>query len=178
MRIRLIGVFFLLLPVVLGLPVWASSALRLDFDRLVMESDRVVEATLTGRTSEWASDNRRIYTTFNFETGEDIAGTGPGTFEVVQPGGQVGRWAQIAHGYPTFQKGDRVILFLEEVPQGYRVVGMSQGVFGFYQDEKNDAIHQKIEGLHFPGDRGQPIVIDRVEAYRRIRELFAARRAP
>ena len=138
----------------------------------------MVEATVTGRHSAWGSDNRRIYTTFTFETNSDIAGTGPARFIVVQPGGRVGRLAQITHGYPTFNTGDRVILFLGEVVKGYQVTGLSQGVFGFYTDDRNDVIHQKLEGLHFPGDHGWPIVMDRREAYQRIRKLFEERRAP
>ena len=177
MRKRVVGLVLLLVSAG-SLPLLASSALRLTFDQLVIESDRVVEATVTGRTSAWASDNRRIYTTFTFETRSDIAGTGPGGFAVVQPGGQVGRWAQITHGYPNFRKGDRVIMFLEEVNRGYRVVGLCQGVFGYFADDSNDVIHQKLEGLHFPDDHGWPIVMDRQEAFKRIRTLFAQRRVP
>lgn len=172
MRNRAVAVLFLLFLAVLSLPAGASSAFRLSFDQLVSESDRVVAATVTGRSSAWASDNRRIYTTFTFETREDIAGNGPGRFVIVQPGGRVGRWAQITHGYPTFKAGDRVILFLQKAVAGYQVVGMSQGVFGFYTDEHNDVIHQKIEGLHFPGGHDWPMVLDRAEACRRIRLLF------
>jgi hypothetical protein len=174
MRIRVVGLVLLLVSAV-SLPLLASSALRLTFNELVLESDRVVEATVTSRHSAWASDNRRIYTTFTFETHSDIAGTGPARFIVVQPGGQVGRLAQITHGYPTFHQGDRVILFLGKVVKGYQVIGLSQGVFGFYRDENNDVIHQKLEGLQFPGNSGWPIVMDRREAFERIRELFDQR---
>ncbi len=160
------------------LPVLASSARRLTFDELIIASDRVVEATVTGEIAAWASDNRRIYTTFTFETQSNIAGTGDKRFDVVQPGGKVGRWAQITHGYPNLRKGDRVILFLEEVPRGYRVVGLCQGVFGYFTDKSNDVIHQKLEGLHFPKDHGWPMVMDRLQAFERIRTLFAKRRAP
>lgn len=177
MRNRVVGLVLLLVSAV-SLPLLASSALRLSFDELVRESDRVVEATVTGRHSAWASDNRRIYTTFTFEAHSEIAGSGPSRFIVIQPGGQVGRLAQIIHGYPTFQVGDRVVLFLEEVVKGYQVIGLSQGVFGFYQDDSNDVIHQKLEGLHFPGNNGWPIVMDRREALDRIRKIFDERHAP
>jgi len=177
MRNRLVGLILLLVSAV-SLPLLASSALRLSFDQLVLESDRVVEATVTGRSSAWASDNRRIYTTFTFETHNDIAGNGPSKFVVIQPGGRVGRLAQITHGYPNFKEGDRVILFLEEVVKGYQVIGLSQGVFGFYQDESNDVIHQKLQGLSFPGNNGWPIVMDRREAFDRIRRVFKERHAP
>lgn len=177
MRKRVVGLALLLVSV-LSLPLLASSAWRLTFDQLVQASDRVVEATLAEHSSAWASDGRRIYTTFTFETGNDIAGCGPERFTVVQPGGRVGRWAQITHGYPTFRAGDRVILFLEESGRDYRVVGMSQGVFGYYVDDSNDVIHQKLEGLHFPGDHAWPIVLDRLEAFKRIRMLFAQRWVP
>jgi hypothetical protein len=173
MRKLVVGLVLLLVSAA-SLPLLASSALRLSFDDLVRESDRVVEATVTGRQSAWASDNRRIYTTFTFETHSDIAGTGPARFVVIQPGGQVGRLAQITHGYPAFNRGDRVVLFLRKVVKGYDVIGLSQGVFGFHRD----VIHQKLEGLDFPGDHGRPIVLDRREAFDRIRRVFAERRAP
>lgn len=160
------------------LPVLASSARRMTFDELVFGSDRVVEATLKGMSSAWAPDNRRIYTTYTFEAHSDIAGTGDKRFVIVQPGGRVGRWAQITQGYPTFRRGDRVILFMRKVSNSFRVIGLSQGVFGSYKDSKNDVIHQKLEGLHFPGDHGWPIVMDRREAFERIRSIFKSRRAP
>jgi len=177
MRKRLVGLVLLLVSAG-SLPILASTARRLTFDQLVQASERVVEATLAERSSKWASDGRRIYTTFTFDTGKNIAGSGPDRFTVVQPGGRVGRWAQSTHGYPTFREGDRVVLFLEQAGPDYRVVGMSQGVFGYFMDESNDVIHQKLEGLHFPGDHGWPIVLDRHEAFERIRTLFSRRRAP
>ncbi len=175
---KAVALFAVLLAGAICLPVLASSAYRLSFDELIQKSDRVVDARVTGVSSAWAPDNRRIYTTFRFETSEDIAGDGPASFVVVQPGGRVGRWAQITHGYPRFNKGDRVVLFLYRVRKGYQVVGLSQGVFGFYQDDANDVIHQKIEGLHFPGDSGWPLVMDRRRAFERIRARFSKRRAP
>lgn len=175
MRKRVVGLVLLLVSA-FSLPLLASSARRLTFDQLVTASDRVVEATLTGRKSEWASDGRRIYTTFTFQTGDNIAGSGPESFVVVQPGGQVGRWAQITHGYPDFKEGDRVVLFLEEVNRDYRVVGLCQGVFTLFKDEANDQIRQKLSDLNFPGDSGSPLVLDRREAFERIRALFAEKR--
>lgn len=180
MRKRVVGLVLLLVSAVSAFPppLLASVARRLTFDQLVQASDRVVEATLAERSSAWASDGRRIYTTFTFETGSNIAGSGPGRFTVVQPGGRVGRWAQVTHGYPTFREGDRVVLFLEKAGQDYQIVGMSQGVFGYYVDESNDVIHQKLEGLDFPKDQGWPLVLDRLEAFERIRTLFSLRPTP
>jgi hypothetical protein len=178
MNKRMVVVVSVLFIGVICLPVLASSARRLTFDELIIGSDRVVEATVTGVGSAWASDNRRIYTTFTFETQSEVAGTGEKRFDVVQPGGKVGRWAQITHGYLNFKKGDRVVLFLEAVPRGYRVVGLCQGVFGYFTDESNDAIHQKLVGLHFPDDHGWPMVMDRLQAFEHIRTLFAKRRTP
>jgi hypothetical protein len=175
---RRAGWLVLLLVSAGSLPLLASTALRLTFEQLVTEADRVVEATLAESSSEWASDRRRIYTTFTFDADNNIAGKGPRRFKVVQPGGRVGRWTQIVHGYPRFKQGDRVVLFLEEVNREYRVVGMCQGVFGYFKDDANDVIHQKLEGLHFPGDHGWPIVLDRPEAFERVRTLFAKRKAP
>lgn len=56
------------------------------------------------------------------------------TFELSQWGGTAGegraRITQVVHGYPSFEAGERVVLFVETADTGVRVVtGLSQGKY-------------------------------------------------
>jgi hypothetical protein len=157
--------------------VWASAALRLSFEQLVSESDRVVVAKMVEQSpSWWGPKNLRIYTEYTFEVEEELAGTGSRRFTVVQPGGRVGKLAQRTDGYPTYEKGTRLLLFLAKRTDSFRVVGLSQGVFGFHRDGNREILFQRLEGLGFPGDHGRPMLIERSEAFERIREIWSARK--
>ena len=89
----------------------------------------------------------------------------------------MGRLAQWTEGYPRFGKGERVLLFLRKHAAGYRVVGLSQGVFGFRRQDARELVYQKLEGLSFPGDAGRPILMDRVRAVQRIQAIWRKREA-
>ena len=154
--------------------VWASAAKRLSFDQLVSGSDRVVVAKLEkpGK-SAWGPERRRIYTTYTFEVVQDVAGSGTGQITIVQPGGRVGRLAQKTEGYPTFEPGKKTLLFLREKRGAFRVVGLCQGVFDFRKEDEREFVVQRLKGLSFPGDHGRPILIERKQAFEKIRARWS-----
>lgn len=155
-----------------------SAARRLSLAGLIDGADRVVVARVVDTGSSfWGPDHRLIYTVYSFESEEEVAGDGPRRFCVVQPGGRVGRWTQRTSGYPSFREGERLLLFLRKRTRGYRVVGLSQGVFGFRRHDTREFVFQKLEGLSFPGDRGRPILMERPAATRRIHKLWQQRKA-
>ena len=104
-----------------------------------------------------------------------LPGSGLRRFSIVQPGGRVGNLAQRTHGYPEFVQGEKLLLFLEKHASALRVVGLSQGVFGFHKDKQRQIIYQRLSGLSFPKDPGRPILLERDEAIQQIRELFQAK---
>jgi hypothetical protein len=156
----------------------ASAALRLSFEGLVLEADRVTVARVVSvGKSYWGPKRLRIYTRYTFEVESDIAGNGPQHFEIIQPGGRVGRLSQRTEGYPTFRREDRLLMFLRKRDDGYRVVGLSQGVFGFHRDGTRELVYQRLEGLSFPGNHGRPLILERPEAEAQIRTSWGKRKA-
>jgi hypothetical protein len=178
MRIR--GLIF---SVLLGLVAWsipsfASTARHLSEDDLVNEADRVVTATLKepGK-SAWDSEFKRIYTTYSFEVEEDLAGTGEKNFDLIQPGGEVEGIGQRVDGFPTFSSGDRVVLFLRKTDAGYRVVGLSQGVFESQNDNGVLKLVQRLERLHVIGGQKASLQIERSHLLKQIQKVWAKKKA-
>ncbi len=156
----------------------ASSAERMTLEQLVDDADRVVVGTVSdeGR-SEWGPDNRRIFTRYTVEVDSDVAGEGKKTVEIVQPGGTVGKLSQKVHGYPAFQPGEYLMLFLQKRDQGFRVVGLSQGVFALRREGARKLLSQKLEGLRFPDDpAAAPLQLEWSQAIPKIQKLWSARR--
>jgi hypothetical protein len=167
--------------VLLFLPIvsQASTAIRLSLDQLVSGSTRVVVAKLNKpKESFWGPNKMRIYSMYTFEVQEELVGKGTKQIVVIQPGGRVGDIAQRTDGYSRFEEGQENLLFLKENKaisvgpiMAYRVVGMSQGVFGFKKELDKTVLFQKIEGLHFPNSDGQPILEEKSRLFSRIRKL-------
>jgi len=172
MKIKILTGLFLYFTLSSG-QLWSSAAMRLSLAQLVDSADRVVVAKLVKPgVSQWGPNQRRIYTTYQFTVSEEVAGSGPKTFTIRQPGGRVGRLAQRTDGYPTFALGSERLMFVKRATEHFRVVGLSQGVFGFHQDQKWEVVHQLLEGLSFPGDHGRPLVLEKKQAFGRIRSLW------
>jgi hypothetical protein len=160
------------------LPAAASTAVRLDFDQLTTRADRVVVAELLDKHSDWDSSGRRIETRFRFRVLQDLAGSGEPEIAIVQPGGTVGRWTQRTDGYVDFDGSGPQVLFLRQAAAGLQSVGMCQGVFRIHQDGDRTLFVQRLEGLHFAGDSGRPLILASEAAIRRIEALFSARSRP
>ncbi|HOX43435.1 MAG TPA: hypothetical protein PK668_07555 [Myxococcota bacterium] len=155
----------------------ASVAERLGLADLSARAERVVVAHLARASTAWDASGRRMLTTFEFAVEQDLSGAGPAAFQIVQPGGAIGRWAQVAHGYPTFEPEEPLLLFLEQRTgraPGLRVVGLSQGVFALEARDGELRLRQRLSGLDFPGADARPLELGWDEAVSVIR---AARRA-
>ncbi|MBN2493149.1 MAG: hypothetical protein JXR96_01055 [Deltaproteobacteria bacterium] len=160
----------------LGSVALGSVAVRLSFEQLVQQSDRVVVARVQKCESAWGPEHRLIHTTCSFDVEQEVAGAGAKRFQIVQPGGAVGRLAQRTHGYPTFREGQAgLLLFLHRSEHGFRVVGLSQGVFFLHRDAGRQLAIQRLEGLDFLKDDGRPLILTAAEAFARIRALWKDR---
>lgn len=167
----------------------AAVVLRVDFDRMAVEADRVVVGSVTAVRARWSADGGTIETVIDVAVEEDLSGiSSDGVVRIVQPGGIVGDVGLAVPGMPQFRQGERVLLFLRA---GYvdgfgdayhRVFGMAQGKFrilprlggGF------DAVQDLGDGLALAGvdADGQirpidsaPLTIDLGEAIERIRRV-------
>lgn len=108
----------------------ASQAIRLDLEQLTRSSDAIVIGKVSRVSSRWTKDQRLIVTEVAITVSERLKGGAEETVTVVQPGGVVGTVGQRVSGLPQFNKGDEVVLFLEQQsPRAFLVTGMAQGKF-------------------------------------------------
>lgn len=148
----------------------ASMALRLTYDDLIQQSDRIVVAELMGESSAW--EGSRILTTYTFEVREEFAGQGERRFTLIQPGGTVGDLSQKTFGYPAFAPKERYLLMLTKVQDRFRVVGLSQGVFAPAVQDGQEVFLQRVEGLSFTEGDARPIVLSRPLLSERIQKVW------
>lgn len=130
----------------LALSLWVGAAQaatveRLTLGRLAELSERVFIGTVTAQASRLSTSPRQVWTDTTFRVEQVLKGdkdTAPFTLTLL--GGEAGQGAdrlrQVVHGYPTFQVGERVVLFLERTPAGLVVTGLAQGKFTVVEDAK------------------------------------------
>ncbi|HEX2251853.1 MAG TPA: hypothetical protein VHQ65_01135 [Thermoanaerobaculia bacterium] len=126
---RILGVGLVALLAVAALPAAASTFLGMDQDALVKASDAVIVGEVLDVRSFWNDEATAIVTEAHVQVDRVVLGDAPGVVVVRTFGGQVGSIRIEAHGFPTFEKGQRTLLFLESDGQVARVTGYQQGQF-------------------------------------------------
>ena len=163
----------LMLCVLAWLGLWtgpgqASQALRLNLDDLIERADLVAVVEVGTCQSAWGPNKRLIHTRCSLKVQEILAGESSPEIDISQPGGRVGRWAQVTQGYHAFRKGERLLLFLQQPAERARVVGMSQGVFR----PEASRWRQALSGLSFPGDSALALEFKADKMLERIRSTW------
>jgi hypothetical protein len=90
-------------------------------------------------SSYWNREGTVILTEAVVEVEDAIVGSTPSHVRVRTFGGQVGNRKIVAHGFPTFVQGERLLLFLEpdasgDQPGFHKVLGYQQGQFRIRTD--------------------------------------------
>jgi hypothetical protein len=130
-RVSLLSSTLVLLVVVAtswARPAGATTAIQLDLESLVANSDRIV----VGDVTEIESFRRdgTILTDVTIDVADNWKGDGPDTITVRHPGGRVGDLVTHVPGTPTFRTDQRIAIFLERRDEGiYVPTGLAQGAF-------------------------------------------------
>lgn len=109
----------------------ASTALRVDFDQLSRQADRVVAGEVVSIAGETGEDGL-IYSTVTIQVERALpAGLEGSSYVFRMVGGEVGSRRLSISGFPRFEAGDRIVLFLngETSTVFGPTVGLWQGVF-------------------------------------------------
>lgn len=119
------------LGLLLSCAVGASTFVAFDSRAMVGESEQIVQGKVVELRSFWNEDGRVIVTEATVEVTETLLGSGASRVTVRVPGGQVGDFRVEATGFPVFERGQEVILFLQHDSRlgVERVVGHQQGHF-------------------------------------------------
>lgn len=152
-----------------AIPAAASMFLALDQEALVANSDAVVEGKVLRVESFWDPSGRVILSEAEVLVDEVIAGSGMDGIITVQTfGGQVGDYHVEAAGFPRFEQGERVVLFLnqrEALDGSIRVTGFQLGHYRIFEQEGNtmaapiigDNAHFLRDGREIPTPQPMPL---------------------
>jgi hypothetical protein len=113
-------------------PALGSTFLHMSHADLARHANAVVVGNVLSVESFWNKPGRVIVTEAMVEVEDAIAGDAPSVVVVRTFGGTVNGYTVEAHGFPTFTKGERLLLFLENdarEPGTTRVVGYQEGKY-------------------------------------------------
>ncbi len=110
-------------------PAMASTFLAMNPDELVAKSEAVVEGTVLKVDSFWEKSGRVIVSEAVIEVADTITGKSVERVTVRTFGGEVDGYVVEASGFPRFQTGERVVLFLhrDSNDKSVRVTGYQLG---------------------------------------------------
>lgn len=126
-------------------PAIASTFLAMELPELVEKSDAVVRGEVIGTRSFWDAEHRVILTDATLRIDERLSGDVGEVGREIQVrtfGGKVADYQVVAHGFPTFDKGDEVVVFLARQPD--RTVQVTGYQLGLYEIEGNNGFEVAV----------------------------------
>ncbi len=125
---------------------------KLTLEELTNRASTIVRGVVVRLKSHWDEDHAVIYTSVTISVTDHVKGR-PEAEEIIieVPGGIVGEIGMTVSDVPRFEKGEEVILFLEEYFQALQVVGWFQGKYTIVDNmvvEKRIPVNQFIGQIH------------------------------
>jgi hypothetical protein len=119
-----------LLALAIAVPASASTFLGLTTDQLMATSDAVIQGEVLQVHSFWNKSGRIIVTEAIVRVTETVAGKSPSVVVLRTFGGTVEGFTVEAHGFPKFEKGQELLLFVSNQADGTaEVTGYRQGQY-------------------------------------------------
>ncbi|HXT50298.1 MAG TPA: hypothetical protein VN811_04605, partial [Thermoanaerobaculia bacterium] len=122
----------------LAVPASGSTFLHMSRAELAAKASSVVLGNVLSVESFWTKSGRIIVTEAMVEVEDAVLGEAPSVVRVRTFGGTVNGYTVEAHGFPTFEKGERLLLFLEQDkadPDATRVLGYQEGMYRVAMDK-------------------------------------------
>ncbi len=112
-----------------GLGSSEGMVIAMDLQDLSVAADTIVVAQVSAAQGSWNSEHTAITTRVQLVVEQVVAGDASvGNMTLTLPGGKVGETLQTVTDTPEFAAGERVLLFLQHMPDGsLAVVGGPQG---------------------------------------------------
>jgi hypothetical protein len=112
-------------------PLAASTFVAMTEDELISRSDMVIQGEVINSQSRWSQSGRIIVSDATIRVDEVLVGDSPRVVRVRTIGGQVNDFVVESHGFPAFDEGEKVLLYLYQEPSDrtLRVLGYQQGYF-------------------------------------------------
>lgn len=136
-RILQVGLAILLMAA----PATASTFVAMDQAELVAASDAVIQGEVLEVYSFWNQEGNAVLTEARIAVEEVVAGQAPAEIVVRTFGGRVGDYVLEAHGFPIFQEGQRLLLFVHQGPdQALRVTGYRLGEYRIARGDRGEMV--------------------------------------
>ena len=117
-------------------PMTASTFLAMNQKELIAASEAVVQGEVLKVHSFWDASGRMVVTEALVRVEEHILGEAPTVVRVETFGGEVDGFMFEAAGFPKFEAGQRMILFLSPEKNGTaRIAGYQFGQFHILRDK-------------------------------------------
>lgn len=143
-----------------AMPAAAGTFIHMSSSELVAQSDAMIQGRVVQLDSFWSESGRLIVTEAAIEVEEALIGDVPPTVTVRTFGGEVGDVKVEAPGFPRFEQGERVLLYLQHEPAdgSLRVLGYQQGHFRVVtrRDGVTLAVPQVDDGARLLDRFGRP----------------------
>ena len=108
----------------------ATSVPGLSFEQLTDRSEMVITGEVSRTWTSWDSEHKYIWTHYELAVSATHKGANAATVVLSEPGGTVGLQGMAIAGAVGYQPGERVLVFLQRMPNGYlRTTGWSQGKY-------------------------------------------------
>jgi hypothetical protein len=156
----------LALPGLVGPLLWASVAsattvVPLTDHDLIDHAAVIVIGRVKAIESRWVPATRQMTTSIRLAVHEVLkGGVGPGDLLLTQPGGRVGPVELWLEGSPEFRRGERVLVFVRQAPDGtLRVAHLFQGKFSLVADAltgEETALRSAVHGVRLLPRPGGP----------------------
>lgn len=137
----------------LALPAAGSTFVAMDEEELLLAADAVVRGEVVSVESFWNDRHTLILTEAVFRVESVVVGAAPPFVTLRTAGGTVDGETVEAVGFPTFEAGERALLFLQRDddkpmgrvhiggrPEGYRVAGYQLGHYLIARDREGKPI--------------------------------------
>lgn len=137
------------LPLLLCSLAWplaarASVVEQLPLAELTHRADRVVVGQVLETQTAWSDDHRHVFRRVSVRVDQTLKGGASEGLVLLLRGGTLDGISETVVGVPSFEAGERVLLFVRQQGEVCRLVGLGQGAFAIDTD---GTAAQKLDGL-------------------------------
>jgi hypothetical protein len=133
----------LLFAVLLVSTAYAATLQILTLDEMTGISSAVVQGRIVASRSDWINGKSSLIVTYyTVQADSYMKGNLGRTFQLTEPGGNVGIISASVAGAPSFQVGEQVVLFVQTNGSRnlHQAIGFEQGVFRVRRDSVSGAL--------------------------------------
>jgi len=146
----------LIIVIAAAIPAGAATVRRLELDELRSRAESVFAGQVLGISSRAGSDGRMVWTDYQIEVSDVLAGRDPGSLTTLSfAGGDTDGLSIGVPGVPQLRAGDHYVFFIEPRPDASKpalvpTVGWGQG------PHRNGRGHAARESATAPGSAAGP----------------------